>query len=835
MPESGKDHVFLDPKCFGEIEQYGYTGAIHKKPPVPVKNRTIHATELREQAKVITKEMAAAIILQEESKSILDRGLIVEFESFEGIGSALEEKTFGGDSELLNIRHENNRIYATVFIPNDSLKNFENKINDYYNERKRSDGIPLDNRELIDTIASFRKATVKALWTDLVPMPENDDDIFCWEVWLSARGNRQNQLNGFKHLAKTLNIETSDASFKFRERTVLLIKATTKQLEQSLDLLNNIAELRRAKTTADFFTELNEKGQREWLDDLQKRTVFSEETDLTPFICVLDTGVNAAHPLLEKAIDINDLHTINEAWGKADIVGHGTRLAGLALYGDLTEVLESTTQQEINHLLESSKIINKSEYIPESTERPLELYAEFTKQGIAQAEIFKPHRKRLFQMAVTTIDSSDNGKPSSWSAALDTLSSGMDEEGNKRLFIIAAGNFKANEIKGEYPHSNLKEGIRDPGQAWNVLTVGAYTEKDIISSDENIDNNRPTATHGEISPYTTTSHSWGKEWPLKPDIVMEGGNTAENRLGKVQADSLSLLTTNHEFLEKPFAAIWATSAASALASKFCAQIMLKYPNLRPETVRALMVHSASWTPAMLKQFIRDNQKENKREYIKLVRSCGFGVPNLSRALISINNDFTIVIEDSLQPYKNVNGTKKNNEIKFYSLPFPQEELLKLGETKVEMRVTLSYFVEPNPSSRGRSRHSYQSHGLRFDVKNPSETENHFRGRLTKAMQDDGIDYRNDSIDTWWTLGVRGRTKGSIHSDIWQGSAADLSGCGSIAIFPISGWWRKQNDKDIINNIAEYSLLVSIRTSADVDLLTPVELKISNSIKTVIEV
>jgi hypothetical protein len=46
-------------------------------------------------------------------------------------------------------------------------------------------------------------------------------------------------------------------------------------------------------------------------------------------------------------------------------------------------------------------------------------------------------------------------------------------------------------------------------------------------------------------------------------------------------------------------------------------------------------------------------------------------------------------------------------MKFYTLPFPQKELENLGGTKVEMRVTLSYFIEPNPSSRGRSVHSYK--------------------------------------------------------------------------------------------------------------------------------
>jgi hypothetical protein len=509
VPEAGKDHIFLKPGEFSEVNQYDYTGRIPKTPFVPSRDRAIHAAELWEQARIVTKEMAAAIALQEESRSILDRGLILEFESFEGIGEVFEEKSFGTGSELLNIRYKDRKTYAAVFIPDGSLRKFEDKINAYYKERKRSDGITAaDNRPLIDTIANFHKAAVKALWTDMVPIPENDTEIFCWEVWLTIRGNRKTQLDGFRTLAKTLNIETSETFFEFRERTVLLIRATIKQLELSLDLLNNIAELRKAKTTADFFTEMKGKEQKEWLDDLQKRTVFPEETDKSPFICVLDTGVNAAHPLLEKALAVSDLHTINDAWGNADMVGHGTGVAGIALYGDLTEALETKAQLEVRHRLESSKIINSSEsveHISSDRDRPLDLYADFTRQAVAQAEIQKPHRKRIFQMAITTIDSWDKGKPSSWSAALDMLAAGMDSEGNKRLFVIAAGNIDVNGIQKNYPDYNLIEGIRDPGQAWNTLTIGAFTEKDMLSDDEDIDGNTPTASHGEISPYTTTA------------------------------------------------------------------------------------------------------------------------------------------------------------------------------------------------------------------------------------------------------------------------------------------------------------------------------------------
>ncbi len=50
-----------------------------------------------------------------------------------------------------------------------------------------------------------------------------------------------------------------------------------------------------------------------------------------------------------------------------------------------------------------------------------------------------------------------------------------------------------------------------------------------------------------------------------------------------------------------------------------------------------------------------------------------------------------------------------------------------------MRVTLSYFIEPNPSERGFSaRYRYESHGLRYDVKRPAESGADFRARIKRA-------------------------------------------------------------------------------------------------------
>ena len=144
-----------------------------------------------------------------------------------------------------------------------------------------------------------------------------------------------------------------------------------------------------------------------------------------------------------------------------------------------------------------------------------------------------------------------------------------------------------------------------------------------------------------------------------------------------------------------------------------------------------------------------------------------------------------------------------------------------------MRVTLSYFIEPNPSARGvTSRYRYESHGLRFDVKRPAESEQQFKSRLNVAARDEEEGTRTSSTDDDWLLGKKARHRGSLHSDIWLGTAADLASRGMIGVYPALGWWRSRPALQRYDSIARYALLVSIHVidvnlDIDVDIYTPV--------------
>ncbi len=72
------------------------------------------------------------------------------------------------------------------------------------------------------------------------------------------------------------------------------------------------------------------------------------------------------------------------------------------------------------------------------------------------------------------------------------------------------------------------------------------------------------------------------------------------------------------------------------------------------------------------------------------------------------------------------------------------------------------------------------------------------------------------------IGKQIRHRGSLHADIWRGSAADLASRGSLAVYPAVGWWKTRQALERYDQIARYALVVGIKAPAvDVDLRAPV--------------
>jgi hypothetical protein len=287
-------------------------------------------------------------------------------------------------------------------------------------------------------------------------------------------------------------------------------------------------------------------------------------------------------------------------------------------------------------------------------------------------------------------------------------------------------------------------------EAWNVLSVGAYTNYTSIDPKEFPDW-IPLARAGGLGPTSSTSLLWEDDWPIKPDIVEEGGNLGVNPNGKTaeRIDSLQLLTTNANFRRQPLTIVGDTSAASGLAASGCATLMNEYPELWAETIRALIVHTADWTPAMKPR--PDLWGTRKSDIRNMVRKFGSGVPDINRAAASAANSVTLIAQDTIQPFRLVDGEVKTNEMIFYALPWPKNILLQYAAEMAVLRVTLSYFIEPNPGPKIVSnRYRYASCGLRFDLKRQTESLQDFAGESIRPWTtDDVFVLRPIPINGYW--------------------------------------------------------------------------------------
>ncbi|HEV3163656.1 MAG TPA: S8 family peptidase, partial [Isosphaeraceae bacterium] len=619
----------------------------------------------------------------------------------------LEDRRIG--SEVIAFRYESDDTErATVHIPRSQVGKFAKKFEDYAHRDAPISGNP-QNQKLAEGITELRLAVLRDgdYWTDSGPRPKANDE-FWWEVWLRdegevllSDGRAVSVEDVFREEARSLGIRVSDRQVKFPDLVVVLAYSSLSRWSRFSGLLRYLAEFRRASLVVTRFLELPPAGQAELINDLLERTTFAGEN--APAVCVLDRGVNRGHPLLEQALGEEDNLAWEDEWTSADRSGHGTEMAGLALFGEnLGELLLSKEHLKLVHRLEAVKVL------PDHGENEPPDYGPITLGSVAKVEISSPSRNRVLCMAVTA-DDKDEWLPTLWSAAIDQMCSGATDD-TRRLMVVSAGNFRDELTTVGYPLSNHEASVQDPAQAWNVVTVGAYTQK-VMIEDQALDGWSPLAPKGRLCPTSTTSCGWEKEnrhWPVKPDIVMEGGNYAYDADGYVSAvDDLSLLTT----VLSPDGALLSTmrdtSAATALAARFAAMLQAKYPVLWPESIRGLLVHSAHWTKEM-----RDEYPDNLRH--DRLRCYGYGVPNFARARRCATNRATMIIQDALQPFRwDEEGKEvKTKEMHVHSLPWPVEMLQDLGGLELRMRVTLSYFIEPSPGRRGWNvKHRYQSHGL----------------------------------------------------------------------------------------------------------------------------
>ena len=802
----------------------------------PVERRQ-HAESLASQIRAIEGEISIREGEQIEQGLPQRVDLVLDLESAPGFPLSADHihalTTGGSRIALLYARNEqrgNQQVTRVLLhVPYGSLPSLAEKVRQFGEEATRQGNTPY---RWVANLQQISRATLAALWTDAEAIPVSGDTQHWWQLWL--RRFPPENVAEFDRAAIAAGVEVKPFRLTLPDHIVVIAGASRDQLEASLDLLNTLAEVRSARLCHYELSDLPGVEQHEWIAEALTRMTFPDEN--APAVCVLDSGVNRGHPLLSPLLAQADNHTV---FGDADSsdshygTGHGTLMAGLAAYTDLRKLTLSSQPWIQYHRLEGVKVFDRSR--PHDPEN----YGAICVQGVLLPETVAPRRRRVYALSITAAGDQD-GRPSAWSAALDSVAFGAEEEGEpKRLLLVSAGNIDPTGVGPgyQYPGQNLESPVQDPAQAWNVVTVGAVTHRgQVLEADPESQLLAPVAAVGQLSPFSTTSIQWARHWPIKPEIVMEGGNLGRHpQNGPEQRDSLDLLSTAASFRIRPIASINATSAATGLAAHLAAGTQALYPDLRPETIRGILVHSARWNARMLDGLDPYSafNKAQRQQLIRLLQTYGFGEPAETRARFSSEQEVTLLYEGELTPYKKQNGAVSLNDCHVHALTVPTQLLRGLGDTTCTMRVTLSYFVAPNPSSSNRipgSRYRYGGALLRFRVRHKDEAETDFLQHVSSTADEesDEDEAARSMHDRAWALGqqLRGRA-GSLVQDIWRGNAADLASMTSIAVYPTKGWWAFRSFPAgspwhrCYQRSLRYSLIVSLEVEADVPLYTEI--------------
>ena len=309
--------------------------------------------------------------------------------------------------------------------------------------------------------------------------------------------------------------------------------------------------------------------------DIETLPTIEPPPENAPGLVILDSGLTTGHPLLAPAV--GDAESFLPGKGPEDEHGHGTLVAGLALYGDLGTALRDGNLEPRLRLF-SGRILDENNQ---------------NETGFVENQIHDAVRyfNGEYGCRIFNLSFGDRNKPylgkhvKGLSYTLDVLSRELDV-----LFIVSAGNVSGAQLDGDawlnrYPHylTETDWAIVEPAPSINSLTVGSLARYDQTINSQRYSGDPaevPIARRGQPSPFSRHGHSVGGA--IKPELLAYGGNWAVNtRAGAnmlVPNSGLGELSTYRGFaMGRLFADESGTSMAAPHVAHLAAGLLAEYP------------------------------------------------------------------------------------------------------------------------------------------------------------------------------------------------------------------------------------------------------------------
>ncbi|ALP52760.1 serine protease [Candidatus Tenderia electrophaga] len=561
--------------------------------------------------------------------------------------------------------------------------------------------------------------------------PESDEFLIDVELWPLEDNHqgRDQEWAKFEEWLKRQGIEKKD-QVKQPGLTLCRVLCNPDQAEQLL----RHRDVRTVDLPPSFGLERSVVFQ-----DIQNFSEIPDPGEEAPGIVVLDSGLATGHPLLGSAI--GDAQSFLPGEGAHDENGHGTHVAGLALYGDFERHLRAGAFVPTLRLF-SGRVLDKDNNATGFVENHIEK---------AVRHFVEQHGCRIFNLSLGDANKPYNGSHlKGLSVTLDTLSRELNV-----LFVVSAGNHRIGEEspdglewRDNYPNYLLDDAWRivDPAPALNALTVGSLARHNQSWNSQTHTHDPsevPIAQPEQPSPFTRGGYS--VDGAIKPELLAHGGNWAINTRAShslmERVAGLGVVSTNHQFAKgHPFAVDIGTSMAAPQVAHLAASILLEHPDADANFIRALLCLNAFMPEASQKLIKQD----------KSFRSvCGYGQVNEESLHRSLENAVTLIARGPI-------GNKRHH---FYEIPIP-DEFVSGGKRRLrEIAVALAY-TPPVRSTRVK----YRATRIDFRLVTAPDLE-HVTTMFNKATEKD--DYENIPELKTATIGQQARSKGTVQADFWR--------------------------------------------------------------------
>ncbi|PZP21718.1 MAG: peptidase S8 [Pseudomonas kuykendallii] len=475
-------------------------------------------------------------------------------------------------------------------------------------------------------------------------------------------------------------------------------------------------------------------------------------------ICILDSGINGNHPLLSAAMAESASFVDEE--GDDDQAGHGTAVAGVALYGDV-EACNNSNFWRPEFWIFNGKVMKKCPHTGDAVYDEFALEASLTKA----VEHFVGLGCRIFNLSLGNSNAPyDGAHVRGLAYILDVLS-----RRHNILFVVSTGNFRgseeppvpANGWRDDYPEYLIavQSAIIDPAPAMTVLTVGSISRHNATLDSQRYPEINQLSPASENQPSPFTRHGPSVKGALKPELVAPGGNLASpmRQLREPWAASmrgLGVLTLNHQWRGNTvFKEVSGTSFAAPYITHLAGRLLNEYPTISANMLRAMLVNQAYLPDEVSSSFsdeFRKGYKKAKATWNRDVERdvAGYGVVSETDLFRSSDNVVVLMSEETIE----------NDGCQFFELPLPEDFLRSARGTR-ELSITLAY----TPVVR-TTRIDYLATQINFRLAvgaSLDEVQKHFSKEM-KAETDVLKEARDGNRD----ISAQLRNRGTVQSSRW---------------------------------------------------------------------